>query len=335
MALPNTYYVPVIQTPYIFQALIENEKWAALMASGVLDTTVFADVEELRNGKVPGDAVNIPQFNQAADFVELDITDDTDATFTQISSSDMKVPIIRRISPNMYTRPDQIRAGEDFRASFEHTAGNKLAKEFIKVMGLSLSGALDSTTPSHVQDSTGSKLSIEILSAARAKLGDIGMSSLHTLVASSQVLFDLYKDLVTTFKYNAPMAQFLVDGNIKNLLGIKDFIMTDLMPVTPAGFSSSGDDVYESFLLGDGAVWFAYQDDPEIEYFSNVPKAVTQHLVKINADYVCAPRGFGYTGSTGSVLYTDLSNSGNWDQKVENHRNIRAVKIKTSGFGGV
>ncbi|HEY3325136.1 MAG TPA: major capsid protein [Planctomycetota bacterium] len=332
-----TIYVPQVQTPYIFQALLEEEKWQSFLASGVPTAQGFDEVWPTRNNLMPGDYVNIPQWKQAAPFGVVDISDTTtDGAFADISTDNIKVPVIRMQSLNKYTRYNEIRAGEDFRGSIEYTIGNRAAQANLTVLGKVLSACADVTSPSHVQDEGGDALTVAMLNTARGKLGDIGLSALTTLMCTMPVALDLFKDLQQNFKYAAPFAQFLIDGQALSVLGLRNLIVTDTLPGGAA--SSSYGLQYETFLLGEGSVFWAYQREPEIEFFANVPKVVTSYLVKVGMDFVLAPKGFQYSAPGGAVAgsptLAQLEDPANWAQATENHRNIKFVKILSGGKSG-
>jgi hypothetical protein len=331
-------YTVTLQHRFIFQRFFAMKSMAALDVSGVLDRQSFKEAYPEINAIRPGASLYIPQFNKAAAFSRIDITSSADATFTRVSSSDQVFPVLRDTSDNYYTRYDVKLNGEKQRVALETTIAERMAERMLKQTSRVLSGALPTATPTHVYDKTGSALSTVDLIGAKALLED-QFYKLDTLVCHPNVYNDILGEWVTKLKYNVLTGVVALSGELQNIIGVKYIIPTNQTLVTAAGATCSGDDVYESYLLGSNALFFGFQNEndvenPIIEYMDNyIVKAVTQNLIRFNLDYLVAPRGFGWTGAS-NPTDANLIDSQYWAMKTEDHRNILAVKILSAGFGG-
>lgn len=330
-----------LQTRWIVQGMFDNPRLAALIASGAFNTKTFKEAYPDINGFKPGQVLTIPQFSSAPDFSRVDRSSTGDRSFTDVSAYTQSFPIISDSSDQSWNRYDELSTGESFKGSFEQTVGNKMAKRLLGQTGRILSGALKSASPSLTADYTGNKLNVQRLVAAKAIAGDQG-ENLTVLIAHSRVLNDLLNDLTQNQKYNVLSGQYLLDGQIKNVLGIDYVIPSDQMPVTSAAFPSVSDDIYESFLLRggmaggiDGAMFLGYQEEMKYEYFELPTKEVSKRYIRNYMEYVLAPRGFTYSAATTNPTDANLADSTKWTEQTEDARNIGAIRILSAGYGGL
>jgi hypothetical protein len=321
-------YVPVVQTNYLAQGLFSQQKFAQLMASGVLDVST---IEEVFAGKRAGEFVNIPRYAQAAAFARVPIASVSAASFTTVSTNDGKVPVLRDISANRWYKHDQVRAGEDFGKNLGMTIGNKLAKRFISVADMSMQAVLNASGyTSHINDITAATTktcNVADLQTARAKMGDQA-DQMTTLLIHSKAWKSLLNDLIVNYKYAGVWSGALLErGDLEAIIGLRNIIVSDDLTLEGGSTTTISDDYYYSYLLGEGALYMAYQRTPEVEVWEDVTNADTIHYEKVACDYVVAPRGFSM--ATANPTDAQLITPGTWTYAAEDHRNIRIAALKS------
>jgi hypothetical protein len=310
----------------------------ALDVSGVLDRQTFKEAYPEINSIRPGQTLWIPQFNKAAAFARVNVVSgiSTPATFTQISSSDQNFPVLRDTSDNFYTRYDVRYQAEKQRVALETTIAERMAERILTQLGNVLSGAIPAITPTHVLDITGQTLSTLSLLAAKSLLQD-QFYKLDTLICRPEVYQDLVGEWITKLRFNPVTGIVAVTGELQNVIGIKNIIVTNQMPSPQSG--STGYGQYTSFLVGSDSLFFGWQNEndleaPIVESMDNyLINQVTQNLIRFNLDYILAPRGMKFTGAV-NPTDVQLATSSNWAQANEDHRNCLIVKIISEGEGG-
>lgn len=320
-------YVPIVQTRYLFQYFFSAPKFAQLMASGVLD------IGTLDITKTAGDFVSIPQIVQATPFIRVDITDTSAASGTRVSTNDAKAPVIRDYSLNTFTESDMSRSGENFEMLLAQTAGNQLARRMLRQINNVLKGAIQVSGLNHINDihATGDgAATVQSIRATKALLGDQG-SELHTALVNSKVWWDLSRDLVENYKYMGQTSgEIIMDGQLDRLMGIRNWIVSDDMVPDSGATSSAGDDIYFTWLLGDGALYLSYQKNLRDESFVDTRVPSTLFYSKFAMDYALAPRGMAYSGSA-NPTDANLADNSNWAQANEDSRNVRIVGLESLG----
>lgn len=320
-------YTPVVQTRYLPQGLFEEPKFAALMSSGALDV---ATIEEVFAGKRAGDFVNIPRIVQAADFSRVAIGSTSSLSFTAVSTNDGKVPVLRDVSPNKWFMHQLAQTGEDLGMQVGKTIGNKLAKRYLNQIDRSLQGVIN-VSGVHLNDITASSpVTLHALAVidARAKLGDQA-DSCKTMMLHSKAWKSLLKDIISTYKYAGVWSGAIFSsGELEGILGIRNFIVTDAIASEAAQTSTTTQSHYYSWIFGEGALYFAYQQTPYIENWRDVTNIDTIHYERVDLDYVAAPRGF--TMATANPTDANLSTPGTWTAAYEDHRNFRVVAVKST-----
>jgi hypothetical protein len=318
-------YTPVVQTKYLPQGLFAQAKFAALMASGAVD------VATLDITKKGGEFVNIPKYVQAASFTRVPIATVSAAGFTAFSTNDGKVPVLRDSSNNKWYKHQLALAAEDFGQKVAMTIGNKLACRAINVMDYSMQGLINTATGSaHLHDITSEVVkTMNVLDTqqARSLMGDQA-DQLHTMLIHSKPWNSLLKDLITTYKYAGVWSgEILQNGMLETILGVRNIIVTDCLTPEAGATSSAGDDSYYTWLLTDGALYMAYQQEPYVDMWEDPTNSDTIHYEKIALDYVAAPRA-GYF-ATANPTDANLLTSGLWSTSYEDHRNLGIVAIKS------
>jgi hypothetical protein len=327
-------YIPVVQTQYVLEGLFSTPKFQALLASGALDMTTL---EAAFGATKAGDYVNIPALVQFPDMARIDISSAADLSPTAAATNDGKGVVLRDAGMAQWTRHDATRSGEDFMAKNALTSGNKIAKRLLASLGNILRGAIPAidtpVTNSHVEDHTGAPMTVNIIRAAKARLQD-NAEALTTCILHSNVWFDLIKDLQTSYTYlDTISGQVIQSAKLEQIMGINTFIISDDMPSVAAGFATPGDNIYHTFLLGTGSIFFAYQQEPLVEVDDNILKPSTLNYMKVSMDYVLHPHGFAWGGSA-NPTDANCYNTSNWTFASEDHRNIGLVDILTWGKSG-
>ena len=318
-------YTPVIQTKYLPQGLFAQQKFAALMASGAVDVTTL-DIT-----KQGGEFVNIPKYVQAASFTRVPIATVSSAGFTAFATNDGKVPVLRDSSNNKWYKHQLALAAEDFGQKQAISIGNKLACRAINVMDYSMQGLINTATGlNHLYDTSAlatKTLTVLAVQEARAKMGDQA-DQLHTILIHSKPWNSLIKDLISTYKYAGLWSgEMINNGQIETLLGCRNIVVTDCLTPEAGATSSAGDDLYYTWLLTDGALYMAYQQEPYVDGWEDPTNSDTIHYEKVTLDYVAAPRAgyFNQANPTDANLLT----SGLWATAYEDHRNLGIVAVKS------
>lgn len=333
------FYVPVIQTPYLVEGLFSEEKFARLMSAGVMD---FSTLAQAFPGKTVGDLVNLPNYVQVPDaqHVDLAATDPVNSglTFTGVSTNDSVSPILRDVIPYSWTEHDRIRTGEDFERLASITAGNKIAKRTLQQTFRVLDAAIYATTQATTHNfdqtaayaTTSGCLTVASIRKAKALCGDQGVN-LKTMLCHSAPFADLLNDLIVNYKYNAASIQAILTGELDAVMGVSNIIVSDDITAV-ANAVSGAPDVYSNFLLGPGALFYAYVENPRVESWSDIRTPNTNNIEKVTFDYAIGPRGVKYT-STANPTDGRLGSGAYWTVTSEDHRNVRVARIQS--YGGI
>jgi len=320
-------YVPTIQTAQLLAGMLEAKTWSQLMAAGVLDQ---GELPPLAQG---GDFVNIPRLNNVADFVRTDVTSGSSASATAAATNDAKAVVLRSHSLNSYTDYQEKSSGADISANLSRSVGEKVAKRAAQTMFYSMSGGIDAIdSPSancHTLDLGDAAVTVDKIRLAKYKMGDEA-DGLTTLVVHSAVWKDLLYDLINNFKIDVLGGAVVINGKISGLIGVENIIVSDLVRTQNTGTGTTTDDRYDSFLLGSNSCYFGYQASPEVKVFNDITIVNDPTYLRVNMHFVTSPRGLAFGGSV-SPADSDLYNASNWTQKVESHKEIKAVKIISNG----
>jgi hypothetical protein len=315
---PSSGFVPIVNTFFYLEGLFSEEKYQQLVASKVLDTgTIDGTVSK-------GDYVTIPRVVQAADFSRVVLTDTAAAAGTRIASNSGVLSVLRDASINTLTKHDELRTGADFQAMLARSAGNKFAKRMISQLDNSLKGALNSYSI-HTKALGNNPITVQGVRAAKAKLGDQGQN-LRTMLMHSSVWYDLVYDLVQNYKYMGVTSGTIIEeGKLDTIMGVRNIIISD--DITPdAGYTTSSQAIYPTYLLGENSIYLAWQREVETEEFLDSRVPSTLHYIKFSMDYVVGPRAFKFTGGSNPSA-GDLADDGNWTASTEDHRNVLAAQI--------
>lgn len=327
-------YVPVSQTPYLLQGMFSEEKFAKLMASGVLNAApIDAHIKK-------GDTVTIPQAIQVDDMSAVDLSSTSAVTGTRANTNNAKAPILRRYTAMSYTEHDEIRTQENWREHFASSAGNKLAKDTIVCMHAMLEGVINVSGLNHLYTASGA-FTVQSIRAARKLLGDQA-HNVDTMMIHSAVWYDFLYDLTVNYKYSGSLAgTWLENAEMESIFGIKNIIVSDdLTAVAGASSDGSGDQYYTWLFKKDnslaneaglgGPIYFGYQAEPRYSEFvdSRVPSTLFQP--KWNTDYCLGVRGMTFSGPT-NPLTTDLQQASYWAQANNDSRNVGVVGIFSKG----
>ena len=330
-------YIPVRQTPYVLESMFSQEKFAMLLASGVLNAK---PMDGFINS---GDKITIPTAIQADDLSVVDLTSVTATDGTRASTNNQIAPVIRHYTQMHFSEHDQVRTNENWRELFAASAGNKLAKDVIKTLNSVLQGVINVSGLNHVADMLANPITTQAIRKAKKTLGDQG-HNVDTMLIHPDVWSDLFYDITVNYKYSGPLSgTWLANGQFESMFGIKNVIVSnDVTPIANASSAYSGDTYYTWLFksapdvdageesLG-GPIFFGYQAAPRYSEFvdSRVPSTLTN--VKWNTDYVLGVRGMAYSGPSGSPTTADLVNSSNWAQANADDRQVGIVAIKSQG----
>ena len=292
------------------------------MASGALDVSTCGLTAQ------GGEFVNVPKYVQAAAFARVAIGTVSAGSFTAFATNDGKVPVLRDYSGNKWYKHELARAGEDFGQKVAMSVGNQLAKRSIKVFDMSMQGAINAGTAPHKYVS-GSTLSVLAVQEGRIKMGD-NADQLTTMLIHSKPWNSLLKDMISTYKEIGALAgEILNNGAIETILGVRNVIVTDDLTPEAGATSSAGDDIYYTWLLTEGSLYYNFQQNPYVDIWEDVTNSDSVHYEKVSLDFVAAPRAMSF--STANPTDANLLNSGLWSAAYEDHRNLGVVGITSIG----
>ena len=342
-------YLPIVQTRYLMQGLFSEEKFAMLLATGVLNVTnIGEDIIK------KGDAINLPQAIQIDDLSDVDLTlPSSPPSPTRATTNNAKAPVLRKFVTMTATEHDNIRTGENWLNLFAESAGNKFAKNILVNLNAMLQGVINVAALAHLYDASGvvgatgssgktgvtGAMTVNALRAGKKLLGD-QMQHVDTALINSQVWADLLWDLQNNYKYSGSMSGGWIENmDFQSLMGIKSFIVSD--DITPVGVTESAGSVYHTWLfksafgapdrgLG-GPVVFGYQAPPRFDMFHDARFSSSQDTYKWNQDYVLGVRGMAFGGTATPPALTDLANSTNWTVASNDTRNTGVIGIKSYG----
>ncbi len=323
------FYLPTIGAPYVVQAFIDNAKWADLLAAGVVQHR--PDLEAaLAAG---GDFIDLPKFDLGGAFARGDRTSTSAAvSYTDGSSTDDKAVVLADVAGDTHLRDDVIRSGANFSANVGATIGERLAIRLLGQLARMTSVAITKVdTPTsniHVHDVRSANASVASMDTARYKMGD-NAEALTTIFLHSRVMKDLIADAYTNFSVDVFGADLMFNGKTRALLGIENFIVSDLATNTGFGSGSTGGDSYDSVLMGPGAIYLAFQSAPEVEEELDTTNVSTKIQIKTRMNYLLHPRGIKWT-STGNPSDANYGSAANWDEGYSDHRNVKLVLYQTS-----
>lgn len=321
-------YVPIIQTEIMAHSMLDVRVWREMLAAGLFNTDVCSKIT------TGGEYCTIPTINRAADFVKQTLQSVSAASHTAASTTDDKGVVLHAMSPNKYYKSQLVQSNaRQLDNQLSVSVGQKGAKRLAQMSLKCLDGAIDAMdTPSsdcHTKDGSSAALTVNVVRQARGLMGDAS-EELTTLIMHSSVWDDLLYDLYTNYKVDTVAGQVINNGKLRTILGVGNLIITDLAPYGTGATSSAGDDVFSSFLLGPGALAFSFQQNPEAEVQADTTNADTIVYLKTTMAYLVHLLGVKWN-STANPTDVAFATASNWDEAYQDHREVRAVKIKSLG----
>jgi hypothetical protein len=321
-------YVPTIQTEIMAHSMLDVRPWREMLAAGLFNMDVCSRIS------AGGEYCNIPTVNRAADFARQALQSVAAASHTAASTTDDKAVVLHAISPNKYYKSqlDQSNA-KQLDSQLSVSVGHKTAKRLAQMTLKCADGAIDAMdTPStncHTKDGSSGAMTVNLLRQARGLMGDES-EELTTLVMHSKVWDDLLYDLYTNYKVDTIAGVVIAQAKLRTILGVGNLIVTDLCPSAAGATSSAGDDIYSSFLFGPGSLAFAYQTSPTPEVEVNTTNEDSIVYLKTVMAYLTHVLGIKWA-STANPTDANFTTASNWDEAYQDHREVKAVKIKSLG----
>lgn len=321
-------YVPTIQTEILAHSMLDVRAWREMLAAGIFDMEVCSRIS------AGGEYCSIPTINRAADFARQALQSASAASHTAASSTDDKAVVLHALSPNKYYKSQLAQSNaRQLDRQLSVSVGQKTAKRLAQMSLKCLDGAIDAMdTPStncHTKDGSSGAMTVNLIRQAAALMGDES-ESLSSLICHSKVWSDLMYDLYTNYKVDTVAGVVINNGKLRTILGVGNIIITDLAPTAAGATSSSGDDVYSSFLSGPGAMAFAYQTAPEPEVEVDTTNEDSIVYLKTTMAYLTHLLGVKWA-STANPTDANFTTASNWDEAYQDHREVKAVKIKSLG----
>ena len=311
----------------MLRAMFSNKKLAQLLATGVV---ALGELDEAQKG---GDYVNVPRVNLSADFARIDVTATSGASFTDVATTDDKAVVLRDYSGDKYSKADLARSGEQLGLLVSASVGEKLAKRILQQFARMTSAVIDQIdTPSadyHTLDATSNALTLNYFRQGRQKMRDAA-DDLNTCWIHSQVWGDLMYDLYTNYKVDVVGGVLINNGRLESILGIGNFVISDLSTNSGVGTGTTTDDRYHTILLGPGAIQLAFQKDVDTESDSDIDAPSSRIKVKHTVHYILHPKGMKWN-STANPTDAAYGTNSNWDEAYEDHRQVKLVKIISNG----
>lgn len=341
--MSSTIFVPEVFSEHVQLGLVDasdprvavdNRAFNQLRQSGA----VIVDPEDLSVLSKGGDFVSVPSVNDPADLERADITCGTDLTPAEVATSTDIAVIQRQKKVYQFKRSDAIRSGYDHSVEFSRKIGGKLAKRaFSNLMRVAIAAvdACDTTTPGnsstncHTLDvynaTTPVYPTIEYIRQAKALLCD-AQGALNTCCLDSTSFGKLLYDLIENYGGFPSADSGLISGMLGKLLGIENWIISDLVPTTANGTDPVKRNI---LLLGPGALWYAFQQEPTVETQKNILKPTTYEYLSVEIATVQHLRWLKYKDS--GVNPTDAYIGGAYyDEVYEDHRRVLCSKLVTN-----
>lgn len=329
---------PEIDTSFLVMGLtdstdprtaVNNRAYSELIRAGVLDVNPGKLQEGLGKG---GDFINIPSLFDPDDIDRNDLSTTPLTAAAPDAIKDVAV-ISHAVKLFAWERQHEIRTGyAGIDQEFSLKLGGKIAKRAFERLMNTCIGAIQAidipATDGHFTDDSGGTnlLTVERIRALKALMGDRA-NDLNTLVMHSTPAQNLIKDLVDTYKLTSNGLDAL-RGNLTTLLGITNFIISDLVPKTSADFNT--------FLFGPGALIHTFQQSPEINRDLSLTNPSTLKRLKIEYAEITHLRLVKYNVSTVNPTDAVLIDPASWNEAVEvavtdNHKRIPACLLRTDG----
>jgi hypothetical protein len=256
-------YIPTIQREYLVPAMLDNKAWASMLASGVIDPDLLSVTVE------GGDYVNIPTINRAVDFTHQTLAQTASVSFASVDSTSDKAVVLSDISANQFYKSQLRQVDPELGVKLSQTIGMRLAKRLARQLFAGADAAIQAmSNTAHTQSQT-TAMTLDTVRKAKLKMADYA-DEITTAVVHSKVWSDLIYDLYTNYKVAGIADIAVIKGALAAILGIEDWIISDLAPVGPGATSSAGDDLYTSFLFGPKSLAVSFQQDPETEFSANM-----------------------------------------------------------------
>lgn len=345
-------YVPTIQTEYVRLGLIDssnpevaadNRFFRAFGATGIMAFNP-AGFERLGAG---GDRITIPALIDPPLFTRMDHTSATPLTPATIdASTDIGVVCWDQASM-AFKDSDNVRAGINADREWSMKIGGNQAKRAVERLMIVTNAAIDAVD-SPASDAHTSNIftgagytagganivSPNAIQNARSKLGDQQVD-LHTMVIHSVEYGNLLKEVMRLFP-GLPVYQneVLVTGAVPGILGLRNIIVYDGLPVTAA--TGTFGVKYNTFLFGSNALVWAFQRAMTINSQIDVLNPSTRMILKAEYAAVAHLRFVKWNSATNNPDDTTLGTTSNWDegfdistaQAIANeHKRVKCVKI--------
>lgn len=317
-------YTPVIQEKYVQSKFLNAPKWSDLIASGIVD---FSLADELAKG---GEYVNAPKLIHVPDFTHADISSDTPVSPTRVASNDDKYPVVRFHSLSSWKDSDNTLTGEKLDQLVSESFGEKMAARALELFGITAKAA----TPSAHTLTVATAPTLQILRKLKFQAGDHA-EEFTTLVCHSNIWNAIIADILSTYTSNSAITAGIMSGDPKityQVLGVSKIILSDKMPKTAGGFSSSiADDTFTSFLCRAGAMRCGWQRTPTLTLSApDVTVPGTLRIAKCDGALAIGPRAMKYTGSANPSDST-LGNASNWSASYSDAREHGVLALVSVG----
>lgn len=342
--MSSTIFVPEVFSEHMQIGLIDssdpkvavdNKAFNQLRQSGALELDQN-DLNAIRNG---GDFVSVPSVIDPADLERADITSSDDLTPAEVTTKIDIAVVQYQKKAYQFQRSDALRSGYNASAEFSRKLGGKLAKrafELLMKVGVNAIDAADTLRTSvnsancHTLEvynaSTPVYPTVDGLRQAKALLAD-AQGALNTACLDSTSFGHLLSDLLENYGLNGAGETALVNGLLSKLLGIENWIISDLVPTTADGTTGTKHNI---LLLGPGALWFAHQQDPTVETQKNILKPSTREYLTIEVATVQHLRWIKYNDTGANPTDAYLADATKYDEVYEDHRRLLAAKLVTN-----
>lgn len=342
----GSLYIPTIQTQYFEAGMLDAKTWAALLATGVIDTQTLESEIAKNHGSFGGDFVNMPEHDRFVDFSRQDITSDSEATPTKVGSTDDKAVVLRAYGLQSWKRSDMIRTGEAFEPNLSRSAGEKVAKYMTARLADSLVGCMQAMdTPSadvHTKNiftsqggtPTTGALTVQAVRQAKNLLED-EQENLETMWLHPDTWTDLLRDMSVTYKELEGVGAVVINNARPNaVMGVDNIIVSNQAPTSfVAGGSSSSQGAirYHTYFFGRGAIAYAAQKEPEVESEDQVRVPTTVRNMKVSMSFVAHPRRVAYAAAGANPTAATLRLGATWNEAYQDHRDVQIVELISNG----
>lgn len=334
--MASTIFVPTVNSDFVQMGMIDstgaasvdNKPWRELVASGC----VIVDPAETVALAKHGDRISIPSIKDPADFGRVDIASTSPMSAQEVDTlTDVGVVQWNR-QLYQFDDCDTIRSGHDASKEYSMKLGGKKAKRLFELLMNVAIGAVDAVDSPTANCHTSAIYSnnppayptLRRLRTTKALLAD-AQTRITTAVMHSASFNHLLSDLITNYGAGSVVGDFAAQtGLLGTLIGIKNWIVSDLVPTSDGGSS------YNILLLGPGALWLSHQKDLSVDTQREVKGTKTVDYMAVSFNVCPHARFIKWNDNGNNPTDEHLADATKWSAAYDDHRRVLIAKLNSN-----